>query len=91
MRPQALTRKNALFAGHDDGAEKWAILASLIETAKTQWHRSPSLAHRYPRPPRQSLAQQSTSARKSSQHPTGAEAPLTDILAHRIIASSRSM
>jgi len=34
MRPQALTRKNALFAGHDDGAENWAIVASLIETAK---------------------------------------------------------
>jgi transposase len=34
MRPHALTRKNALFAGHDDGAESWAILASLIETAK---------------------------------------------------------
>ena len=34
MRPQALTRKNALFAGHDHGAENWAILASLIETAK---------------------------------------------------------
>jgi len=34
MKPQALTRKNALFAGHDDGAESWAILASLIETAK---------------------------------------------------------
>jgi transposase len=34
MRPQALTRKNALFAGNDDGAENWAILASLIETAK---------------------------------------------------------
>jgi transposase len=34
MRPQALTRKNALFAGHDDGAENWAILASLMETAK---------------------------------------------------------
>ncbi len=34
MRPQALTRKNALFAGHDDGAENSAILASLIETAK---------------------------------------------------------
>ena len=33
-RPQALTRKNALFAGHDDGAENWAILASLIETCK---------------------------------------------------------
>lgn len=30
----ALTRKNALFAGHDDGAENWAILATLIETAK---------------------------------------------------------
>jgi transposase len=34
MRPVALTRKNALFAGHDDGAENWAMLASLIETAK---------------------------------------------------------
>jgi transposase len=34
MRPQALTRKNALFAGSDGGAESWAILASLIETAK---------------------------------------------------------
>jgi transposase len=34
MRPQALTRKNALFAGHDDGAANWAILASLIETCK---------------------------------------------------------
>jgi transposase len=34
MRPQALTRKNALFAGHDNGAENWAILASLIETCK---------------------------------------------------------
>ena len=34
MRPQALTRKNALFAGHDDGAENWAVVASLIETCK---------------------------------------------------------
>ena len=34
MRPQALTRKNALFAGHDQGAENWAVLASLIETCK---------------------------------------------------------
>ena len=34
MRPQVLTRKNALFAGHDDGAENWAIVASLIETCK---------------------------------------------------------
>jgi transposase len=30
----ALTRKNALFAGYDDGAENWAIVASLIETSK---------------------------------------------------------
>jgi hypothetical protein len=30
----ALNRKNALFAGSDGGGEHWAILASLIETAK---------------------------------------------------------
>ena len=34
MRPIALNRKNALFAGHDTGAENWACLASLIETCK---------------------------------------------------------
>jgi transposase len=34
MRPIALNRKNALFAGHDGGAENWACLASLIETCK---------------------------------------------------------
>src|SRR4029078_12463521 len=34
MRPVALNRKNALFAGPDEGAEKWAMLASLIETCK---------------------------------------------------------
>ena len=34
MRPIALNRKNALFAGHDEGAENWAVLASLIETCK---------------------------------------------------------
>jgi transposase len=34
MRPIALNRKNALFAGHDQGAENWACLASLIETCK---------------------------------------------------------
>jgi hypothetical protein len=32
----ALTRKNALFAGSNEGAENWAMLASLIETCK--WH-----------------------------------------------------
>jgi transposase len=34
MRPVALNRKNALFAGSDEGAENWAMLASLIETCK---------------------------------------------------------
>lgn len=33
-RPVALGRKNALFAGSDDGAEAWAAIASLIETCK---------------------------------------------------------
>jgi transposase len=35
IRPLALTRKNALFAGHDEGAHAWARIASLIETCKT--------------------------------------------------------
>lgn len=30
----ALTRKNALFAGSDGGAEHWAVIASLIESCK---------------------------------------------------------
>ena len=34
MRTIALNRKNALFAGSDQGAEHWAMLASLIETCK---------------------------------------------------------
>ena len=34
MRPIALNRKNALFAGHDEGAASWACIASLIETCK---------------------------------------------------------
>ena len=34
IRPIALNRKNALFAGSDAGAEHWATIASLIETAK---------------------------------------------------------
>ena len=34
MRPIVLNRKNALFAGHDQGAENWACIASLIETCK---------------------------------------------------------
>ena len=33
-RPISLNRKNALFAGHDEGAAAWARIASLIETTK---------------------------------------------------------
>ena len=34
IRPLTLNRKNALFAGHDEGAQNWARLASLIGTCK---------------------------------------------------------
>lgn len=34
IRPIALNRKNALFAGSDEGGSNWATIASLIETAK---------------------------------------------------------
>ena len=34
MRPVALGRKNALFAGADSGGEHWALVATLIQTAK---------------------------------------------------------
>jgi transposase len=34
IRPLALNRKNALFAGSDIGGEHWATLASLVETCK---------------------------------------------------------
>ena len=34
IRPIALTRKNALFAGNEIGAENWAMLASLVATCQ---------------------------------------------------------
>ncbi len=34
IRPIALTRKNALFAGNEVGAENWAMLASLVAACK---------------------------------------------------------
>ncbi len=34
IRPNALTRKNALFAGSDGGARSWAVAMTLIQTAK---------------------------------------------------------
>lgn len=60
IRPIALNRKNALFAGSDEGGANWAIIASLIETALC---RPPNYAERlrvdalFPRcsrPPRRS-------------------------------------
>ena len=37
IRPIVLNRKNALFAGPDEGAENWACVASLIETCMCGW------------------------------------------------------
>lgn len=34
MRPIALGRRNSLFAGNEGGARSWAVLASLLQTAK---------------------------------------------------------
>jgi transposase len=34
IRPLALNRKNALFAGSDEGGDNWAVIASLIECCK---------------------------------------------------------
>ncbi|MBY5974840.1 transposase [Ferrimonas balearica] len=34
IRPIVLTRKNALFAGHDEGGRTWARIASLIANTK---------------------------------------------------------
>ncbi|PZW46505.1 transposase IS66-like protein, partial [Humitalea rosea] len=34
IRPVCLSRKNALFASGDDGGERWAWIASLVETCK---------------------------------------------------------
>ena len=37
IRPIALNRKNALFAGSDGGAEHWATVASPIETCTERY------------------------------------------------------
>jgi transposase len=34
IRPQTITRKNALFAGSDGGGRSWAAIATLLQTAK---------------------------------------------------------
>ena len=46
MRPVALSRKNSLFAGSDEGGENWACLASLIETALCRARHSADYAAR---------------------------------------------
>jgi hypothetical protein len=38
IRPIALNRKNALFAGHDEGGIAWGRIASLIETCAFRAH-----------------------------------------------------
>ena len=38
IRPLALTRKNALFAGSDRGGQTWAVITSLVETCKLNGH-----------------------------------------------------
>ena len=34
ISPLALNRKNALFAGSDEGGDNWAVIATLIECCK---------------------------------------------------------
>ncbi|MCL6653253.1 transposase [Agrobacterium rubi] len=34
IKPQAITRKNSLFAGSDGGGRTWATIATLLQTAK---------------------------------------------------------
>ena len=34
IRPLALNRKNALFAGHDEGGAAWARIASLVNVER---------------------------------------------------------
>lgn len=56
IRPLALNRKNALFAGSDEGGDNWAVIATLIECCKLnavnphQWltETLTSLAHGHP-------------------------------------------
>lgn len=56
IRPLALNRKNAPFAGSDDGDDHWAVIASLIETASST-RSSSGMAHRHPRQARRRTQQ----------------------------------
>ncbi len=84
IRPLALTRKNALFAGSDGGGRHWAVIASLVETCKlngvephaylsdvlTQYRRGPS------QPPPRRVAALGLRQRARPQS-RGLKAPLT--------------
>jgi hypothetical protein len=48
IRAITLNRKNALFAGHDEGGRTWARIASLIETCKLNAIANSHPAHRRP-------------------------------------------
>jgi transposase len=43
IRPIALNRKNALFAGFDGGAEHWATITSLIEPVSSTTSTHPAI------------------------------------------------
>jgi hypothetical protein len=51
IRPIALNRKNALFAGSDQGGVHWGVIASLIETCLCRArHRPANSTPSIPRP-----------------------------------------
>ena len=56
MRPVALSRKNALFAGSDEGGRNWACGRLADRDLQAQRRRSAALPCRSPAPPRQRLA-----------------------------------
>mgnify|MGYP000225749748 CR=1 FL=1 len=47
VREAFAAMQNALFAGHDAGAENWAVIASLIETCKMNGVDPHGHAHRH--------------------------------------------
>ena len=55
IRPIALTRKNALSAGHDEGGRTWGRIASLIATAKINESNPLSISRRRSKRSRQGI------------------------------------
>ncbi len=60
IRPIALGRRNALFAGNDGGARHWAIMASLVASAKlngaSPWRGSPTCLSAWSRAERRPMS-----------------------------------